>query len=339
MGSDFSSPTASDGSTPLTLNQTVNNDTVIELKIALNTLGRTLRWSWANGDLQYWQTTSLGQDGAELTVRLKPAVTPIVDWGAVGPNGCTATPILSCSIALAGAEYLSASLVLSLDTTLDAALTGAVFATQGALAGFLQPGGTPAAPVLDLQVASTHHTSADAPQLGVMKALIPAQALLNLYGVLPADAGSFFGVQRTGDTGTQSAPAFEPWTASEQGSDGLLVTVRDITFSAPAFRVKRKGSAPRLAVRIAGSKTRVTGAKVAACRRKGCTVTLLKLPSSRLSSKVTTVARGRSSADGSARLTVARGKLPRGTRVLLVLRRASGKNKGKLVTTAQGSVS
>jgi hypothetical protein len=338
MGSNFGSPTGSDGTTPLALRQTVNADTVIELKIALNTLGRTLRWSWLNGDLDYWKTENLGQDDAELTVRVKPASTPIVDWGTVGQNGCTATPILSCSIPIAGAEYLAAGLVLSLDTTLDAALTGAVFATQGAIAGFLQPGGSPTAPLLDLQLASTHQTSAGAPQLGVMKALLPAQALLNLYGVLPADAASFFGVQRTGDAGTQSAPTFEPWTAAVQGSDGLLVTVRDITFSAPAYRVTRRRSAPRLTARISGSKTTVSAPKIAACRKRACSITVLKLPSNRLVRSGATVGRGRSAAVGTTRVSIARSKLPRRTRFLVVWRQAGGTAKGKLVTTAQGTV-
>ena len=43
---------------------TINADTVIDMTVALNSLGKSLRWTGVSGDLLYWRTTNLGQDDA-----------------------------------------------------------------------------------------------------------------------------------------------------------------------------------------------------------------------------------------------------------------------------------
>ncbi len=328
VGTDFANP-----ETPL--RQTVTRDTVFDLTIGLNTLGTTLRWAWLNGGLDYWSATGLGRDDAQIHVRLRPVTTPAIDWSAVPSNGCTATPIRDCAIAQSQGETLSAGLVLSLDDTLDASLTGAVFATQGAVAGFLEPTGTSIAPELDLQIASAHLTAAGAPQTGSLTALIPAQSLLNLYGVLPADAASFFSATRSGDAGTQSAPRFRRATAAADGTEGLLVSVSDITFSAPTYGVSRKAKAPRTSAARRGATTTVTAAAVKACRAAGCTATILRI-ASKVKSTTVVAGGGRTSASGALSLALPSSRLAKGSRFTLVLRYAKGPKKGRLVTTAVG---
>ena len=39
---------------------TIDADSVIDMTVAMNTLGQSLRWTWVNGDLLYWRTTNLG---------------------------------------------------------------------------------------------------------------------------------------------------------------------------------------------------------------------------------------------------------------------------------------
>lgn len=329
VGTDFANPT-----TPL--RQAVGRDTVLDVTIGLNTLGSTLRWSWLNGDLERWSTSRLGSDDAEINVRLRPVATPGIDWSAVPANGCTATPIRDCAIAQSQGETLSAGLVLSLDDTLDPSLTGAVFATQGAVAGYLEPTGTPTAPVLDLQIASAHLTAAGAPQTGGLTALIPAQSLLNLYGVQPADAPTFFTARRSGDAGTQGAPSFRRATAAADGTDGLLVSISGITFSAPTYAVSRAVAAPRTSARRRGARTLVTAAAVRACRAKGCTATVLRIASS-VKGTAAAVGTGRTTAAGALSLALPAKRLAPGSRYTLVLRRATGPAKGRLVTTAVGT--
>jgi hypothetical protein len=305
---------------------TVDANTIIDMTVALNTLGKSVRWTWANGDLLYWQTNNLGQDNATVRIKFKPASSPYI--ANTQNNGCTATPIRDCSIQSADAEMLTASMVFSLDETLDPALTGAVFATQNAIAGFLEPGGTAAAPTLQMQVASTHMRSNGTPQLGTLKALVPAAALLNLYGILPADAPAAFKTTRTGDPGTNSAPIYDQWSAAREGSDGLFVTVEDITFSAPAYKVAGKLKPVKVKAKAKRGKTTVT-AKVSKCSKKNrCVASLYNLGqggSKLYKATKRTVLKNKSVKAKKLSLSVRASKLKKGSRVLLVVHSAKKK--------------
>ncbi|HZO37512.1 MAG TPA: hypothetical protein VFB41_11635 [Solirubrobacteraceae bacterium] len=324
LGLDFSSPS-------VPLNQTVSASTVLDVVIGLNTLGKTLRWSWINGQLVNWKTSGLGTDAAEIHLRVRPSQTPNIDWSTRGPVGCTATPIRDCDIAQADGTYLGSQMVLSLDDTLDASLTGAAFATQGAIAGYLVPGGSAAAPTLDMQIASSHLAADGSPQRGILQAFLPAGALTTLYGVVPADAASFFTATRRGDPGTQDAPTFAARSESDDDSAGLMITVGGITFSAPTYRVTRKAATLRARTSARGKTVSVSSAsKVAGCRAKACTATVYRIAKG-LTAKATKVAGGRSDARGAVTVKVPRGKLPKGATYVLSVRKA-----GKAVASTRG---
>jgi len=315
----------------------VDADTVIDMTVALNTLGRSLRWSWANGELISWRADRLGQDEAMVRIRFRPAVAPLVTSFPAG-NGCSATPVRDCDIDRADAEVRTATLLLSLDNTLDPSLTGAVFATQNAFAGFLQPGGTPSAPTLDLQVASTHRRSDGTPQLGTLQAVLPSAALLQLYGIPAADAARAFTTTRAGDPGSNSAPTYTAWNASDHGTDGLLVTVRDITFSAPSYRVKSRITRAASSALAGGTRTRValSGTRCTPLRR--CVASVYDLGVKSRNAYVPArkaVARGLPVSSGTSTIRVAKRDLARGHAYAVVLKRAQ---TGKLVSTARGVV-
>lgn len=324
---DFSNPS-------VPLNPTVNADTVFDMTLALNTLGKSLRWTWISGDLIYWQTTNLGQDDATVRIKFKPASAPFVTQFPE-PNGCTATPINTCSIQTADAQTLTASMVLSLDETLNPALTGAAFATQNAIAGFLEPGGTAQAPTLGIQVASTHTKADGSPQLGVLKAFIPAAALLNLYGILPADATAAFTTTRTGDAGTNDPPSYTPWNAATDGSDGLLVTVQNITFSVPDYRVASKLKPITVSAKKHGAVTTIKSSVKSCTAKKRCIATVYSRGrgNNKLSTKATKVGSATLSTK-SVLVAVSAKKLKKGDNYLLVVRSA----KKKLLASVSGSV-
>jgi hypothetical protein len=322
-----------------TINPAVDASTVIDMTVALNTLGRTLRWSWVDGELLYWQASHLGQPDATVHIRFRPAPTPYVQQANFAPNnGCTATPIFNCVIPKADAETLTANILFSLDGTLDSALTGAVFATQNAIAGYLAPSGTPQAPVLDVQAASTHTMSDGSPQYGTIQALLPAATLLNLYGVLPTDASGFFAVTRTGDPGHNDPATYTPWTAASQGTDGLLVTVRNITFSVPKYKFKSRLAPVLTRGALKGTHTTVT-ATVSACRKTSpCLVTLYDLGSpgaSRFVAKRTALLSNRRVSATAISLEVPASRLGRHHRYLLVVRSQASL---KLLASAAGAV-
>lgn len=230
VGSNFADPTQ-------TVTPTVDANSIIDLTLALNTLGQSLRWTWVNGDILYWRTTNLGTPGATLQIRFRPAERPWFENPDGIYNGCSASPPMNCDVTEATAEFLTAQLVLSLDDSLDPALTGAAFGTQNAFFGYLEPGGNPeTGPLLTVKASSTHLRSDGSDQLGVVQAFIPSAAIVNLFGVLPADAASTFTVQRT-NGGTNGTPTYAVWTAAANGSDGLFITVPGVTFSVPAYDV------------------------------------------------------------------------------------------------------
>lgn len=239
VGMNFAAPTE-------TVTPVVGPNSIIDLTLALNTLGESLRWTWINGDLLYWQTTDLGSPGATLRVRFRPAYRPWFEnprdpeTGRGDYDGCSASPPTDCPVMQADRELLAAQLVLSLDDSLPSALTGAAFATQNALFGYLEPGGDENGPLLTVRASSTHLRSDGSDQLGTVQAFLPSAAMMNLFGVLPADAASVFSIARSSDDGgTNGTPTYATWTAATNGSDGLFITVPDVTFSVPTYDVSQ----------------------------------------------------------------------------------------------------
>jgi hypothetical protein len=329
-GWDFLNP-----QTPVT--PTINADTVIDMTVALNSLGKNLRWTGISGDLLYWRTTNLGQDDATVHIRFRPTTAPYVSQFPDG-SGCTATPIFSCSIPRSDGEVLKAEMLFSLDNTLDPVLTGAAFATQNAIAGFLLPGGSPQAPSLDIQVASTHSKSDGTPQLGTLKAFIPNAGLVNLYGVLPSDFSALT-TTRAGDAGANDAPTYTPWTAAEQGSDGLLISVQGITFSVPKYRLASKLRPIRMHAEARGTRTKIN-ATVPGCGAKSkCLATVYDLGpqrAPRFTASRRLVLRNKAVSVRALSLTTPASRLRRGHRYLLVVHSV---RRNKLLASAVGIVS
>jgi hypothetical protein len=313
------------------LTGSATTETIFDMTVRMNTLGQSLRWSWANLDLLYWSATGLGTADAQIRIRFRPVATQFVS-DFTGGEGCTATPIGACDIQRAALQVLSANIVFSLDETVNLALTGAIFATQGAIFGFLNPTGTASAPVLDLQMAAAHFKADGSIQTGQMKAVLPAQTLLNIYGVLPADAATFFSATRSGSAGTNGSPSYSVWSAATEGTDGLLITVPDITFSAPTYKVKRKSVAAKTTVKTRGRRTSVSVKALRACRKSVCTATLYTTGTA-VSGKAKKIASRVSAADGSLQLVFPKAKLKKGAPYSVTIRL---KKSSKLVTTAAG---
>jgi len=315
----------------------VDANTVVDMTIALNTLGRSLRWSWANGELVSWRSDRLGQDDATVRIRFRPALAPLVTTFPPG-NGCTATPVRDCNIDRADAEVRTAALLLSLDNTLDPALTGAVFATQSAFSGFLEPGGSPSAPVLDIQVGSTHLRSDGSPQLGTLQAVLPSAALLRLYGIPAADAARAFTTTRAGDPGRNAAPTYTVWNAAEHGTDGLLVTVRDITFSVPSYLLKSRIARAASSASVGATRTKVALRATGCTTNRRCVASVYDLG---VSSRAAYVARGKLVAKGlpvvatASSVRVPSRALARGHAYAVVMKSVKSR---KLVSTARGVV-
>jgi len=295
LGYDF----ASTGSTQLLT--TVNESTEFDVTLNLNSLGKTLRWTWANGFATYWNTTNLGQDDATLRIRLKPAYQPLVLQNNQ-QVGCSQVPVQACQYTQSTHESLSANFVLSLDTTNDPIFTGALFASSRSYMGSLltvpsQPG-TP--PQLTYGVSAPLTWSDGSANVSQMSAVLSDAAILNFFGATPEVAATpefaaaALSLQRT-DGGSSGAPTWTRWTAVNQGTDGWLVTIPDIRFVAVAtassvskmangvapasFKVKNRATV-KISRKNSGSATTLTvSAKVKACKKTQCRVVVRSIGS------------------------------------------------------------
>ena len=223
--------TTSSSSTP-----SVTSDSVIDLIVGIRSTYSTLRWSWVNGIPNYWSTTTpVSPTAGDAHVKFTPKTMPVMTSG-----GCSQIPVSTCDIARADREVLQPNLLLSMDTTLDVGLAGVLFGTSSAFIGSLEttPIQAGSAPTLTYAAAAPHLNADGTLRTGNFYALLPSN-ILTLFGTsVAAFDPAILAIARTGDTGTFST-AWAPWTAAGNGSDGQFLTISNISFSAPKFRVTR----------------------------------------------------------------------------------------------------
>lgn len=339
LGSDFS--TATSLLTPVTA------DTEFDITLNLNTIGKNLRWSWASGVPTYWNTSNLGADNASIRIRIKPTLTPVVMQGTQ-QMGCSQVPVQACAYAQNTHETLSASLVLSLDDTLDPIFTGALFSSTRSFMGSLmvQPGETPQ---MTYGVSAPQTWSDGTANTASMNAVLSDAAVLNFYGATPEVAATTdfqanaVNLVRT-DGGTQGAVTWTRWTLDAQGVDGWLISIPDIRFVsasvsasgmsafgsgvAPAtFSVQSKTSA-KITTKRAGAKALITlKVTAAACAKSTCRLVVSSITSKVASSatKVGAIAVGKKSKNVTATVSA---KSAKGQRLSAMLQ---AKKAGKWV--------
>ena len=147
----------------------------------------------------------------------------------------------NCPLQRASAFTLGANFFVSVGQPATP-LSGAVFATTNAIMGglALSSGGSG----LDYAFASAHLAPDASLLTGSLNAFVPAATVAALFGGLsPAEAATALNVTRAGDPGTQASVAIAPVTVAGFGSDGVMVVVSGVTFSAPTYKVALAGGA------------------------------------------------------------------------------------------------
>jgi hypothetical protein len=331
-------------------NITIDQTSTIDLTIDLSTVGQPLRWSWVNCSLLSWKTSGLGT--AHGTVSLSMHLTPTPWETLAGQNGCSATPIFDCTIHQSAQDLLSGNLVLSVDSTMDAALTGAVFATQQATFGYLDPG-SPGSASLSIQAGGPHLLSDGTLNSATISAFFPESAMLSIYSMTSADAASSIAVSSLTGTSFQS-PSFASATASDIQDQGLWVTIPGVQFPdvsnstvrrggsstpGPTWAVSSKATSVVGSAQVAGSTTKVSVGSVPKCPTSvGCKAYVFDLgPKSTKRSKITATLRSRTaglSVTGrSLSWKVGAAKLPKNDRYLIEFKKGA-----KILSVATGVV-
>ncbi len=208
----------------------VDTSSVIDIELGLNTTGSTLGWSWATGAPSFWSTAGIGSVDGTIRLRATPGIQPVMESGA----GCSAIPVSTCDIVQADDDFLTSMLLLSLDNTLGSAFAGALFATDGAMIGSLEAvsGGSG----LAYGAASTHLTDTGGTRTGVIRGVLSSKLLTDVLGVTE-NPETVLAVERTNGPGSTGTISYEPWSSAVNGTDGYLVTIPGVTFSAPKYTV------------------------------------------------------------------------------------------------------
>lgn len=284
---------------------TVDQNTVVDLTLALNTLGQSLRWTWLNGVPTFWGLTNLGNPTATVRVKFKLAQLPALKWDSVPSEGnfCTAIPVSTCELSQSHSDWLAGSMILSLDQTLDESMTGALFATDGAIIGSVDTAeDSPSVSRLVYGLSSSHLDHTGAVRNAVLRAVIPASVLVQVLGIpslndpaaAPTQPSDVLAVERIGTTSSVTK-TFERWTSADNGIDGVLMTVSGITFSAPQYRVKSPAGVPKVPkVTLASGKysfslSSASGNVAKTCKSKPCSVFVYRTSNDVLSSTLTKV--------------------------------------------------
>jgi hypothetical protein len=291
LGSNFSAPTA-----PLAV--AIDSTSVFDLTIGLNTVGTKLGWTWMNGTPSFWKTENLGLDNATARVKFSLSDSPGIDSQDQKAQQCTTIPVSVCDAEKSTQDTLGMQMVLSLDTTLSAAFTGALFATNAAIIGSLDvtSGETPS---LTYGIASPHKLSDGSVRKGKFYGFLSDAVLLSQFKIeaTETDMSKVLSVARTAeskstaDAGTDTV-SWSKWTAADNGTDGRLVTISDISFSAPKFKVTKvsslgSGSAKTVLSRKASKTAKALATQAGLAITSGSTVSLKVVPSSARFCKVT----------------------------------------------------
>ena len=241
LGHNFSAPTA-------TLSPAVTATSVFDMTIGLNSVGKKLGWTWMNGTPTFWKTENLGQDNATARVKFSLSEAPGVDYQDPKAQRCTTIPVSECDADKSTQDTLGMQMVLSLDTTLSAAFAGALFATNAAVIGSLDvaSGETPS---LTYGIAGPHRLSDGTVRKGKFYGFLSDAVLESQFKIAATetDMTKVLSIARTAeskstaDAGTDTV-AWAKWTAADNGTDGRLVTISDISFSAPKFKVTKVGA-------------------------------------------------------------------------------------------------
>lgn len=281
LGADFSNPSVA------SVKDVMQEGSLIEVVINMNTWGSTLRWTWLNGIPTFWKVDNLGQANAEVSMKF--ALT-------TGPSQVcdTRIPVEGCDPSKAGpnfapTEMLKTDFVFSLDETgVDATFNGTLFASRNADLGSLEavPVGSPTLG-LTYGVSGSNELSGKE-NVGSFYAFVSDTSLLNYFGVTQdvLDSPDFrssstLAVTRA-DKGGQGESVWERMNATDFGTAGYLLTVMDIQFNGQAvtqavgatkpalFKVGNKNSS-KIELKKSGKQYTVNArATTKACKKTAC---------------------------------------------------------------------
>lgn len=343
LGADFSNPSVA------SVKNVMQEGSIVEAVINMNTWGSNLRWTWLNGIPTYWNIANLGQPSAEIS--LKFALT-------TGPSHLcdTRIPVEGCDPTQSGVngaptEMLKTDFIFSLDNTgVDAIFNGTLFASRNADLGSLE-----AVPVGSPTLGLTYGVSGQSElsgkeNVGSFYAFVSDTSLLNYFGVTQdvLDSPDFrssstLAVTRA-DKGAQGETVWERMTADSFGTSGYLLTVMDIRFNGTAvtqaasatkpalFKVGNKNTST-ISIKKSGSRYAISArVNTKACKKAKCRWVIAK-PKGAFTTRATKLATLNAKVSGRTVTGSATVKAKKNDRIAVVLQKQVTA-KGKKATWA-----
>lgn len=293
----------------VTLSTPVTETDEFDLTIHLGQIGSSLRWSWLEGRLSYWNVTvvpgATSIDPSDTVVHLRAswgdivgidesnhkvrnAQGQLVTWSNADRNAyyhCTATPIETCDVNWSDIDGKQLAGVFSLDSTLSPTVAGAVFATTSATFGYLDvqqclgidsaPGVLPS---IQYQVAAPHRMAdRTTVRQGDLHAWLPASALVQCYQ-LPADTTDVSAAltaiesQKPAGDAALAPPVFTAKSAAVDGTDAVDIAILNMTFSARKPNLKLKNARPTVSATVGANRVLTVATTYAptTCARGAC---------------------------------------------------------------------
>ncbi|MEN9692828.1 MAG: hypothetical protein RLZZ330_472, partial [Actinomycetota bacterium] len=212
----------------------VTEEDTFHFDIDLNDMANDLSWTWVSGTPTWWSVND-----SMVTLEVHPAMTPStfdID------EHCSTIPVSTCDTNEAADEIFTVQFVMSFDDTLDAVFDHTLFASTDSVIASLEtaPGFDPAVPAnnaITYGMSAPHLLAGGADRIGTFYALLNSDQLAAFGVTDPATVADTLKITRSSsDEGTFDA-AWSAWNADDNGTEGQLLTLTNISFSVPKFTV------------------------------------------------------------------------------------------------------
>ncbi|XXQ36471.1 Uncharacterized protein PBTT_07486 [Plasmodiophora brassicae] len=219
----------------------VNVNSVIDVTVDLNSFTDAFQWTWINGDLLYWSTSTSSSGSTLVHMRVRPVLSPVFAMDNIPqPNCCTCDMPSNCNMQNTTGYQLLSNLFFHCQ---NKGLTGAAFATRNAMMGAMAQahGGNG----IDYRLASAHKAPDGKLLKGSLRAFVPLSTITSLYPSITTLSSAVASINMTRsstDGGSQDTIAITAWTSASNGADGVCVDVTGVTFSTPTYTMSVAGT-------------------------------------------------------------------------------------------------
>lgn len=238
-------------------NLDITVDSEFDITINLNAMADDLGWTWVSGTPTYW---NVDEGSGNVQIKVHPALKPSTHQI---DNFCSTIPVSTCDTEKAADEIFTIEMVMSFDDTLNSVFDGTLFASESAVIASLETSDgfnpeTPDANSITYGMSAPHLNADESERIGTFYALLNNDQLAAFGVTDPATVADTLKIARSGSDPGSYEPSWQAWTADQNGTDGQLLTISNISFSVPRFIVNNGNMVERTVPKVKVKKVRTT---------------------------------------------------------------------------------